>query len=180
MSNWNRIQTTHLIMLYEQHPVLYNSQCEDALNRIKKVDAFKSITEELKIYRPESTLEDIKTKIKTLRNQYIRERNAVYKSKKSGAGVQDVYTPKLWCYDELNFLDQFLKSTPSVSNITQKNPFNHEESLGDDTLENEPEQECKKKKKKTGLEVHITRSLQVAEESRKNPPCETQKIHFQH
>ena len=40
----------------------------------------------------------------TLRGQFDKEMKAITQSKKSGAGTEDVYQPKLWCYHELTFL----------------------------------------------------------------------------
>ena len=47
--------------------------------------------------------EDITKKLHTLKSQFLGERTAM-KTSKSGAGTDEVYTMKLWCYDELSFL----------------------------------------------------------------------------
>ncbi|KAK8371872.1 hypothetical protein O3P69_011859 [Scylla paramamosain] len=38
-------------------------------------------------------------------------------SRKSGAGTDDVYSPKLWCFDELSFLNDGGITRTSQSNI---------------------------------------------------------------
>ena len=48
--------------------------------------------------------EDITKKLHTLKTQFHREMSAIKASQKSGAGTRDLYTPKLWCFDELRFL----------------------------------------------------------------------------
>ncbi|CAJ0946105.1 unnamed protein product [Ranitomeya imitator] len=45
----------------------------------------------------------VRKKIQALRTVYKKELNKVEKSKKSGAGADDVYVPKLWYFDLLAF-----------------------------------------------------------------------------
>jgi len=45
-----------------------------------------------------------KKKINTLRSTYRRELKKVLASKKSGAGVEDIYVPSVWHFEDLGFL----------------------------------------------------------------------------
>lgn len=117
MTNWTKEQTMELIVLYEGEPILYNILGEDYTNRKKKEEAFVRIKNNIIAIRPDTSVKDIKVKIKTLRTQYKMEKTNMIKSKKSGAGTGDVYCPKLWCYDSLLFLDEFSDHVPSRSNI---------------------------------------------------------------
>ena len=48
--------------------------------------------------------EIIMKKLHTLRGQYRREMKEMKTLQKSGAGTDDLYLPRLWCYDALAFL----------------------------------------------------------------------------
>ena len=50
------------------------------------------------------TPEIIMKKLHTLRSQYRREVKEMKTSQKSGAGTDDLYLPRLWCYHTLAFL----------------------------------------------------------------------------
>ena len=50
------------------------------------------------------TPEIIMKKLHTLRGQYHREMKEMKISQKSGEGTDDLYLPRLWCYDALAFL----------------------------------------------------------------------------
>lgn len=45
-----------------------------------------------------------KKKINTLRSNYRRELKKVLARKKSGAGVEDIYVPSVWYFEDLDFL----------------------------------------------------------------------------
>ena len=47
-------------------------------------------------------------------------------SRKSGAGTNDVYSPKLWCFDDLSFLTDGGTMRTSQSNI---DPDTNEEAV---------------------------------------------------
>ncbi|KAG7176331.1 Neuronal pentraxin-2-like 7 [Homarus americanus] len=63
------------------------------------------------------TTSDVKRKIESLRNQHRRELRKMQKSKKSGAGTEDIYIPTLWCFDALHFLIDGDRIRQSVSNM---------------------------------------------------------------
>lgn len=107
MSNWNKAQTSLFIELYEQFPALYNIKHPDHKNRIKRERNLQEICLRLKDLRPKTSVSELKCKIKTLRSQYVKENAIIKQSKRSGAGAEDAYSPRLWCFDQLKFLDQF-------------------------------------------------------------------------
>ena len=65
------------------------------------------------------SIESLKSKINTLRTQYRREVNAFEQSKKSGAGTNDIYKPKLWCFDNLSFINEGEMQRESRSNLDE-------------------------------------------------------------
>lgn len=74
-------------------------------DRDKKRAAFQSVAKEMQDVSVYATVDEIRKKIDTLRNQYRRELRKKEKSEKSGAATADIYTPTLWCFDSLSFLN---------------------------------------------------------------------------
>ena len=101
---WSRQETTRLIDMYRQQPCLWNVKSVAYKDRNKRIVALTAITKEMQKTYASVTTVDIKRKIDTLRNQYRREMRLVENSRKSGAATDDVYSPKLWCFDDLSFL----------------------------------------------------------------------------
>ncbi|PIO31835.1 hypothetical protein AB205_0053260 [Aquarana catesbeiana] len=64
---------------------------------------------------PETTLEILERKIGILRNMYRREHNKIQASLRPGASSDDVYTPKLWYFEKLCFLDDQTEARESLS-----------------------------------------------------------------
>ena len=75
-------------------------------NRDKRITALKAIAAEIRTHDTAVTTDDIKKKIDTLRNQFRRELKKLKNSQKSGARSEDVYVPKLSCFNELTFLSE--------------------------------------------------------------------------
>ncbi|XP_055919781.1 uncharacterized protein LOC129951575 [Eupeodes corollae] len=122
---WSKELTSELILNYEMHPILYNPcHPEYITNRVKKADAFQSLLNALKPFDPNITMDAIKRKIRTLRSQFSKELRETEKSKKSGAGADDLHEPKLWCYDQLVFLKTYCKTRTSESNIEENSEQN--------------------------------------------------------
>ncbi|KAK3883664.1 hypothetical protein Pcinc_012043 [Petrolisthes cinctipes] len=81
---------------------------------------------------------DVKKKIDSLRNQHRREMRLMATSQKSGAGTDEIYTPKLWCFDILSFLNDGDCVRSSVSNM--KNTTSNQQataSVSDDVSDSE-------------------------------------------
>ena len=115
-SSWSREDITVLIDCYRQYPCLWNPKLVSYKNRQHRDDAFKKIGAQF----PNHSISIIKGKIQTLRGQYRKELAAFKKSMKSGAGTDDIYTPKLWCFSLLSFLHDdticaTVSSLPQVS-----------------------------------------------------------------
>ena len=100
---WSRQETTCLIHMYRQQPCLWNVKSVAYKDRNKHVVALTAITKEMQKMYVSVTTVDIKRKIDTLRNQYRHEMRLEENSCKSGAATDDVYSPKLWCFDDLSF-----------------------------------------------------------------------------
>lgn len=116
-STWNRESVLRLIELYEERDVLYFIKNKNYLNRDLRAKAYEEIYNELKNNNINVSKEAIKLKIHTLRNQYLRELRLIENSKKSGAGVDEIYKPKLWCFQQLKFLNRHCITRPGKGSI---------------------------------------------------------------
>lgn len=66
--------------------------------------------------------EFVKKKIQSLRSTYIQEKKKIYESKTTGTGSDDVYSPSLYWFHELDFLQDVIvprKTTSNLENNTQ-------------------------------------------------------------
>ena len=59
----------------------------------------------------------LKAKIHSLRSMHQREQKKVRDSTRSGMGADAIYTPKLWYYGMMHFLNNSSQARASVSNI---------------------------------------------------------------
>lgn len=99
----NKNNTIQFLECYERHPCLWNPREQDYRNNNVRLAALKSIIQEMRLTL---TVEELKSKIKNIRTTYNREASKVSKSKKSGAGTDDLYTPQLIWF---SVADRFLK-----------------------------------------------------------------------
>ncbi|CAH0562746.1 unnamed protein product [Brassicogethes aeneus] len=105
--DWSRDATSCLIQLYEQHPCLYLPTHKEYHNRNTRNKALRSITFEFnKKNSTDVTADELKKKIHGVRTQFLSERQKIKKSEVSGASLDEIYKPKLWCFDQLGFLQQ--------------------------------------------------------------------------
>ncbi|XP_037942163.1 uncharacterized protein LOC119675050 [Teleopsis dalmanni] len=101
---WSKLETEELISIYRNYPLLYNMKHKDYIKLSKKEAALNEIVSRIKVIKPDATCEVVKKKIKTLKDQYgVEQRNILKKSRINTAAI---YTPKLWCFEQLRFLSQ--------------------------------------------------------------------------
>ena len=117
MEKWTREGTRHLIDLYKEEPCLWNVKTVEYRNRDRKATALQKIAEHMNKSGWSFSEDELRKKIDTLRNQYRRERRNLQQTKKSGAAADNVYVPRLWCYDALSFFNDGDDHQPSVTNI---------------------------------------------------------------
>ncbi|KAI4455696.1 hypothetical protein MML48_9g00021244 [Holotrichia oblita] len=116
---WTTDNATRLIELYENYPCLYDAKSKNYHNRNLKVKALTEICDSLKELFPDKPFTEalIKSKIHTLRSQFMSEHNKIKKTEASGASPDDIYQPTLWCYQNLQFLEDACEVvTEGVSN----------------------------------------------------------------
>lgn len=145
---WTKEVTCELITIYQMYPVLYDPSHKDYLDKIKKAFAFQAILDYLKNIDPLITLDLIKRKLHTLRTQFSKEFRESENSKKSG--VNEIYVPKLWCYHQLAFLENFCKIRPpntEKNNVEQETSASSCSPLNLDSLSTD--KICVRKRKRT-------------------------------
>ncbi|XP_077137162.1 uncharacterized protein LOC143796810 [Ranitomeya variabilis] len=96
----------NFIELYRFFPCLWKIKSPEYCNREKRKQGYSKLIEFYNIHAPEEQVNEavIKKKIQALRTVWRKELNKVLHTSKSGASTEDVYRPKLWYYEHLNFL----------------------------------------------------------------------------
>ena len=92
-------ETLKLVELYRDHECLWNNRCDAYKNKQLRNSALQEIVKEMAVEG--FNIEEVKTKIKTIRNAYYLELNKIEKSTRSGAGGH-VYVPRVKWFNELN------------------------------------------------------------------------------
>lgn len=104
MTGWNKEQTTTFIDLYRQYPCLYDPRDKDYTKRDIRHMALIEMCKAMGTHKPNIQPSEVKQKIRTLRNQYSKEKSTLMKSLKKENS--DPYIPKLWCFNDLAFLSE--------------------------------------------------------------------------
>ncbi|MPD06873.1 hypothetical protein E2C01_102704 [Portunus trituberculatus] len=94
---WTKEHTFMLIELYQSHPVLWDPTDPTYKNKVKKLDAWRSISQALAVERAE-----VEKKMKTLIGQFRREQKK--RNTKSGAGTDDAYISTWFAFNSMKFL----------------------------------------------------------------------------
>ena len=115
MAEWTRTHTAVFIENLKPFTCLWKVTSEEYKNRDKRRIALQNLQEIMKDIVENITIVDVKKKINTIRSQYRREHRLLENSKKSAVATGDVYVPKLWCYNELTFLNEGVCREPRSS-----------------------------------------------------------------
>lgn len=116
---WNVKNITEFLYIYQQYPVLWNIKHKNYCNSKYKEEILLQLYHDLneKDLIGGMDIKQLKAKIKTIKDVYRQEMNKIEKSKKSGSGADDIYTPKLAWYGEAHFLAEVLCTRKSKSNL---------------------------------------------------------------
>ena len=96
-SKWSTDHTSTFLEIYQRYDVLWdikNPQYLSKTIRDTKLEDLKTKLTAIGIYAP--TTEFLRKKIKSLKNVYRQELSKIENSRKSGAGVDEVYKPVGW------------------------------------------------------------------------------------
>lgn len=90
---WKPAEIDRFLELYELFPCLWNYKVPEYKDRNAKEYAWGEIVKLMQ--KKDLTVKKCKDKIRVLRNTYSNELMKIQKSKSSGKGLDDVYTPTL-------------------------------------------------------------------------------------
>ena len=93
-------QTLHFVCLYREHVCLWDITSETYKNKAMRQSALQKICESMQGIEG-FTVEDVKTKIKSIRSTYYLELDKIKKSTTSGASG-NVYQPKIKWFAEFH------------------------------------------------------------------------------
>ncbi|RUS90333.1 hypothetical protein EGW08_001931 [Elysia chlorotica] len=102
---WSATQVIQFIELYRGHECLWNVNCTDYTNRLKRDMAYKKLMEYGKTISGSFARSDVINKINNLRSNYRKEVKKVELSKASALCPEEIHKPRLFYFDDL---DQFL------------------------------------------------------------------------
>ncbi|CAJ0968718.1 unnamed protein product [Ranitomeya imitator] len=115
-----------LIEMYRSLPCLWKIKSKDYSNRYMKREAYEKLVAVYREYHPTETVDEniVRKKIQALRTVFKKEVNKVENSKKSGAGTEEVYVPRLWYYDLMAFTrDQEIpRPCQTVTSLCEPSP----------------------------------------------------------
>jgi len=86
----DRAILSDFISEYRQLPALWDIRCKEKSIRDKKNSAYKKLLVYYKLLKNDSTIEDVKKKINTLRSNFRKELKKINDSKRSGAGTTSI------------------------------------------------------------------------------------------
>ncbi|KAG5889492.1 hypothetical protein JTB14_026496 [Gonioctena quinquepunctata] len=94
-NKWSGKDIITFLDLFRNYPCLWDASFADYINRNAKDAACDELLQRLEERGLKSGFAPLKRKIKSLRDTYRSEVYKIKKSKKSGAGADDVYKPRL-------------------------------------------------------------------------------------
>lgn len=120
MTSWDDTSLKMFIDLYRETEFLWNVRHLDYKNVSKRSLAMKKIADDMLSKGYGFSPEELKKKMHSLRTSYNKTNKKVKDSMKSGAGLDEVFKPKGFLYEELRFLgttDQSLCETRSTLDV---------------------------------------------------------------
>ncbi|PIO12246.1 hypothetical protein AB205_0137760, partial [Aquarana catesbeiana] len=109
------------IDMFRELPCLCEINHPHYKNQTKRKAALDQLLEIGKQVIPTADITYLKILIGGLRSTYVRERQKVQDSQRSGA-ADDIYVPSLWYYDRLHFLSGQTEPRPSLSSLPSTLP----------------------------------------------------------
>ncbi|XP_022191098.2 uncharacterized protein LOC111049359 [Nilaparvata lugens] len=119
-----------LIEELKVHRCLWDSKCEAYANRDSRRVALGVLLNIFKKIQPDATIDAMKKKIENLKCSFRRELRKVKASETTGASSCQVYTPKLWFYDLLLFLEEKEMTREGVDTLEEDSQMDVVEAVG--------------------------------------------------
>ncbi|XP_069831036.1 uncharacterized protein [Dendropsophus ebraccatus] len=167
------------IELYRSYPCLWKIKSADYSNKFKKSAAIEALIELCRKTYPSADQKFVKSKIQNIRTVYKKELNKIESSKRSGAGADEIYVPRLWYFDLLSFTRD--QETPRTSNSNagedygdllaeqSQNDSNTESSPHTDNLEENEAQTSHEETALVSVENRVEHPITNTQRKRKNP-----------
>lgn len=117
---------TEFINVFRENPCLWKTSLIEYKIKSVKQSAYHKLLEISRKYEPQTSIDDVKKKIQSLRASHRKERRKVKDSLRTGSGIDEIYVPKLWYYTELDFLDDQEESKYLITyykNVMQPSNF---------------------------------------------------------
>ncbi|XP_034473273.1 uncharacterized protein LOC117780741 isoform X2 [Drosophila innubila] len=111
---WNQDSKNMLIEVYEQHPNLYDPKNPQYRNKHYRDESLKAILEQLRTIYDNIDIADIKTKIGTMRSQYLLHLKK-QASCNSNSKMRTDEKGKHFCLDNLEFLKPYMKINEKIT-----------------------------------------------------------------
>lgn len=123
---WNGNDIVVFLEVYRKYPLLWNIMHKDYTNKTLKEDNMKRLMSELEEHSllGGMDLKQVKAKIKSIKDVYRQELQKIERSKKSGCGTEEVYTPKLSWFNDASYLNEVSSTRKSTSNMVSKQFIN--------------------------------------------------------
>ncbi|XP_077113908.1 uncharacterized protein LOC143769283 isoform X1 [Ranitomeya variabilis] len=122
----NRVEFIRdFIEIYHSFPCLWKIKSPEYCNREKRKEGYSKLIDFYKLHAPEEIANEavIKKKIQALRTVWRKELDKVLHTTRSGASTEDVYVPKLWYFEHMNFLrDQEVPRTSTCLSLLAPAP----------------------------------------------------------
>ena len=115
---WNDGHIIDFLEAYRKYGALWDSSCPEYRNGTARERASVGMVEDLSLEG--LTVEDVKSKIKSIRSRYGAELGKIRRSERSGAGVQDVYKPRLFWFTPA---DNFLRTVVQTRDLQPAGQF---------------------------------------------------------
>ncbi|KAJ9596589.1 hypothetical protein L9F63_012381, partial [Diploptera punctata] len=104
MSDVRQASREFLSEFIEMYRSLWQVKSKDYSDRNKRDLAYVELIAKYKEIDPSAERDTVMKKINSFRTVFKKEMTKVNKSQKSGAGTDEVYKPKLWYFDLLQYL----------------------------------------------------------------------------
>lgn len=105
------------ISIYRESPCLWQIKSKDYHNKNIRDAAYKRLTNKLMEIDETAKRDSVVKKINSLRTNIRKEQKKIEDSKRSGAGIDDIYTPSLWYFYLFDFLGDQDTPRNSSSNL---------------------------------------------------------------
>jgi len=100
----NKTFILEFVELYKSYPCLWKIKSKEYSNRNIKDFTYAVLIEKMKEIDENANRDVVVKKINSLRSTYRKELKKIKESERSGAGEEDIYTPHLRYFNEIDFI----------------------------------------------------------------------------